>query len=72
MTVILIRSSKRTGLLIVDERGLHSVPVGRLDDRLEDLKADLGGRVFLHRNRDGSVAIATGSEPETWPEDERE
>lgn len=26
--------------------------------------------VFLHKNRDGSWAIATGQEPAVWPEDE--
>lgn len=25
--------------------------------------------VFVHFNRDGSVAIATGKEPDVWPED---
>lgn len=28
--------------------------------------------IFFHVNRDGSVALATGREPEVWPEDEGE
>jgi len=27
--------------------------------------------IFFHKNRDGSVAIATGEHPEVWPEDEK-
>lgn len=41
----------------------------------QDLTARLAGRsekIFLHLNRRGNVAVATGSEPETWPEDEQE
>lgn len=26
--------------------------------------------LHVHRNRDGSFAVATGIEPSTWPEDE--
>ena len=26
--------------------------------------------VFVHKNRDGTIAIATGEEPDVWPEDE--
>ena len=26
--------------------------------------------VFLHKNRSGTIAVATGAEPEVWPEDE--
>ena len=26
-------------------------------------------RVFVHINRDGSLAVATGAAPEEWPED---
>jgi hypothetical protein len=26
--------------------------------------------IFIHINDDGTVAIATGAEPEVWPEDE--
>jgi len=26
--------------------------------------------LFVHRNLDGSVALAIGAEPEMWPEDE--
>ncbi|MHC4546744.1 MAG: hypothetical protein ACYTDW_20890 [Planctomycetota bacterium] len=31
----------------------------------------IAGRVdiFVHRNQDGTVALAIGAEPETWPED---
>lgn len=39
-------------------------------------RASLAGkslpRFFIHKNRDGSLAVATGTEPEVWPEDERE
>lgn len=26
--------------------------------------------IFFHRNRDGTWAVATGEEPQVWPEDE--
>lgn len=29
-------------------------------------------RLYVHVNRDGSLAVATGREPETWPEDWRD
>lgn len=29
-------------------------------------------RVFVHINRDGSVAVATGKAPKVWPEDREE
>lgn len=29
-------------------------------------------RLFAHINRDGSLALATGNAPNTWPEDEKE
>ena len=28
--------------------------------------------LYIHKNRDGSWAIATGEDPKTWPEDEKE
>jgi hypothetical protein len=28
--------------------------------------------MFIHKNRDGSYAIATGQEPRIWPEDEKQ
>jgi len=28
--------------------------------------------IFFHKNRDGTIAIATGAEPDIWPEDESE
>ena len=28
--------------------------------------------VFVHQNRDGSFAVATGAEPDVWPEDREE
>jgi len=27
-------------------------------------------RIFVHKNRDGTWALATGQEPDAWPEDE--
>lgn len=32
----------------------------------------LGIPIFFHRNRDGTLAVATGRAPEMWPEDEAE
>jgi len=26
--------------------------------------------IFLHKNRNGTIAVATGQEPKVWPEDE--
>jgi len=25
--------------------------------------------IFLHKNRSGTIAVATGQEPKIWPED---
>ena len=36
------------------------------------IKTQTSGRpeeIYLHKNRDGRIAVATGSEPDTWPED---
>lgn len=27
--------------------------------------------IFIHKNRNGTIAVATGVEPEVWPEDQR-
>jgi hypothetical protein len=38
-----------------------------------DLTTKMGARkdkIFLHKNRSGTIAVATGAEPEVWPEDE--
>jgi len=40
-----------------------------------DLQARLAGRperIFLHLNRDKTVAVATARQPDVWPEDEKD
>lgn len=49
-------------------------------DTMEKIKAEIERQallsakqlpdLFFHKNRDGSIAVATGSEPNKWPEDE--
>jgi hypothetical protein len=49
-------------------------------DTAEKIKAELQSqaslsnmqlpKIFIHLNRDGSVAVAVGAEPRVWPEDE--
>lgn len=37
------------------------------------ISLQLAGRsdkIFLHKNRNGTIAVATGREPVVWPEDE--
>jgi len=43
----------------------------RIDFLASKSKVDLP-EIFIHKNRDGSVAVATGQEPDIWPEDEKE
>jgi len=38
--------------------------------RQASLIGDSLANIFIHINRDGSLAIATGRAPGTWPEDE--
>lgn len=38
--------------------------------RQADITADSLSSIFVHVNRDGSLALATGAEPNVWPEDE--
>ncbi len=42
----------------------------KLKARLENLFGTSLSGVFPHINRDGSIALATGNIPNTWPEDE--
>lgn len=40
---------------------------------LAEAEAQAGGTltdIFFHINADDSIAVATGAEPDTWPEDE--
>ena len=38
-------------------------------ERQASLSAKQLPEIFFHKNKDGSIAIATGAEPEIWPED---
>ena len=40
-------------------------------ERQASLSAKQLPKIFFHKNRDGSIAIATGDEPKVWPEDEK-
>lgn len=72
-TVIEIETEE-TGTSIITRTEINA------DDRasavLSELESKIGrGRInnlFIHRNRNGTYAIATGAEPTTWPEDETE
>lgn len=74
------RSSRLYAVTFADgltvELGKNYLPFLNSTDRLNrDLRARLGGRderVFLHLNRDKTVAVATGAPPDIWPEDELE
>ena len=39
-------------------------------ERLTTIQSQRPLNVFYHRNRDGSIAVAVGREPDIWPEDE--
>ena len=41
-------------------------------ERQASLSAKQLPEIFFHKNKDGSIAIATGQEPNIWPEDEIE
>lgn len=70
------------GFLLEDGRQSVTIPVDDLKqftanrDLRTEVDRQLGRtftrQLFMHKNRDGSVAMATGSvAPERWPEDER-
>ena len=56
----------------LDHNEVEGLATGRIKASLEqvckDERADT--LIFVHRNRDGTLAIATGEEPDIWPEDE--
>ena len=43
---------------------------GKRRQKLEELFGAPLPNVHIHRNRNGSIAVATGAEPSVWPEDE--
>lgn len=53
----------------------RSAIAGRSAAELESAIASAAGvyplpDIYAHINRDGSIALATGAEPSSWPEDE--
>lgn len=53
---------------------LRSAIVGRTEEQIEAAIALVAGEyelpeIFVHINRDGTFALATGREPAVWPED---
>jgi hypothetical protein len=61
---------------ILREATLTPEELQKVSNRVERIKAALEEKfgvtldIFIHINRDGSVAIAIGAEPAVWPEDE--
>ena len=50
---------------------LTSIATGRQRrERFEELTGIRMRDLFIHKNRDGSFAFATGQRPTVWPEDE--
>ena len=75
-----ISTSRRTGddqALSVDLDGVtlslsRAAALEMSEGEIETFIHDRGilTPVFVHRNRDGSFALAIGLEPDVWPEDE--
>lgn len=74
------RTEKAAALLVVDGHTLE-LSQAQVTDKTEvqietalESAAALSNvqlpRVYVHINDDGSIALATGVEPATWPEDE--
>jgi hypothetical protein len=69
---VLVETEKQTYLLTADDLLTY--------DSAEKVKTELDRQVsaaketlpplFVHKNRDGSLALATGGAPAVWPEDE--
>ena len=75
-------SNTKAGLRIEDGKDTVMIPLDDLTqltanrDLRDEVNRQLGRtftrQIFMHKNRDGSVAIATGTTtPDRWPEDER-
>ena len=41
------------------------------DDLVDQIGKTPDTPVFFHKNRNGTIVIATGQEPDVWPEDEK-
>jgi hypothetical protein len=65
-TGIIVELSDNTQIA-VSQAQIDSLTVGEIQVAIRTA----AGRVdiFVHRNRDGTVALAIGEEPATWPED---
>jgi hypothetical protein len=78
------RSPGRSAVLIRTGKGTYAITHGdrvRFEtaeeieaelERLAALRSDTLGDIYIHINRDDSVALAVGAAPEVWPEDESE
>ncbi len=61
------KKKKKKGKLTRAEMAGLDTP-GKRRKRLEQLIGKKLPDVFVHKNRDGSYAVATGKEPTEWPE----
>jgi len=69
---ILIETGKAAYHLTADDLLMHDTTAKiatELSRQVSALKDSLPP-FFVHKNRDGSLALAVGREPEVWPEDE--
>lgn len=71
-----VSTLKKDGILIEFEDSKLQVAEKDLPGTVIDIKSELEGQykksldnVFIHKNRDGSFAVATGQEPKVWSED---
>ena len=78
MAYVRIAVSSKNEDAIIIETDTKQVVLKNTDESLSsasltktELEKTLGTKsdLFIHKNRDGSIAVATGNEPESWPED---
>ena len=60
-------TEKASKVLNLSIRDNLKIPDGQIENTLGKV-TDL----FVHKNKDGTFAMATGKEPDIWPEDEKE
>jgi hypothetical protein len=68
---VLVETGKAAYRLTADDLLTHDT-AAKVETELErqvSAAKDTLPPLFVHKNRDGSLALAVGQEPEVWPED---
>lgn len=68
---IVIEDTTRTATISLRDGANRERTEAQLNTELSRQLPDMTTQVFIHKNRNGTVAVATGVEPEIWPENQR-